>query len=398
MKRSLPLALLLLAAFAPPALAVGPGKIQGTVNPVEFATEVEVCLVEGATPSDTCTVPAANGSYALVDVPLGPQQVEFLPSFRSRLIPQYYDHKNRLSEAATISITSNSLNKGGISADLIAGGVIKGTVTALGTGGLAEVEVCAKSVASPPVSSCSETDPGGEYELHSLPTGTYKVGFWGRGVSAEYQTQYYNGSSTFAQATPVAVTNGGEITGIDVALARGSAVGGTLRAASTGASLPAVSVCLFAASNPGPERCTYSDGSGAYRFQGLPSGSYQVGFSLGLSEIGGEGVAGEEDGFQTQFYPGVATRAEAQTLPLIAPQTMLAIDASLLAPPMPAPPAPPLVLPTAIVPAPPAVAVPPTKKGCKPGYRKQKVKGKARCVKVQKKKRKHHKKKHTADS
>jgi len=392
MKRSLLLALLLLAAFAPSALAAGPGKIAGTVAPVEFASEVEVCVVE-ATPSETCTVPAANGSYLLAEVGLGPQRVEFLPSYRSRLIPQFYDHKNRLAEAATISITPTGGTVGGIDADLIAGGAIKGTVTALGAGGdLAGVEVCAKSVASPPVDVCSETDSSGEYELHSLLTGAYKIGFWGRGTSAEYQSQYYNGKSTLAQATPVAVTNGGETTGIDVALAKGSEVGGTLRAASTGAPLPDISVCLFAASGSGPERCAYSDGGGAYRFQGLPSGSYQVGFSLSLSEIGGEGVAGEEDGLLTQFYPGVASRAEAQTLTLIAPQASLAIDASLLAPAPPPPPPPPPVVPTALVAAPPAVAVPPTKTGCKRGYRKQKVKGKARCVKVEKKKHRKRKK------
>jgi len=385
MRRALALALLGLAALCPSALAAGPGKVEGIVTPVEVAQEVEVCAVE-AQPSESCSVPAANGAYVLSNLSLGPQRVEFLPSARSGLIPQYYNHKNRLSEAATVSLTTSSPTAKNINADLIAGATITGTVTAL-TGGaaLAGVEVCAKSVASPPTRSCAETDPSGEYELRSLLSGSYKIGFWGRGPSAGYQSQYYLAKTSFAQANPVSVTNGAETAGIDVELANGAEVAGTLRAASSGATLPDISVCLFAASGSRPDRCTYSDPAGTYRFQGLASGSYQVGFSLSLGEIGGEGIAGEEDGFLTQYFHGVANRNEAQTITLIAPQASSGIDASLLGPPAPEPPVPPPVVAAAIVPAAPPVAVPPTKKGCKKGYRKQKVKGKTRCVKVHKK-------------
>ncbi len=385
MKRSLALALLLLGVSCPAALAAGPGRVEGTVTPVGSAQEVEVCLVETA-PSETCTVPAANGAYVLANLNLGPQRIEFLPSNRSGLIPQYYDHKNRLAEAATISLTATSPTVKNINADLIAGATITGQVTAqVGGTALAGVEVCAKSVASPPVRSCGETGATGAYELHSLPSGSYKIGFWGRGKSAEYQPQYYAGKTSFSQATPVSVTNGAETAGISVELAKGSEIAGTLRAASGGASVPDVSVCLFAAASSSPERCAYSGPTGAYRFQGLPSGAYQVGFSLSLAEVGGEGVAGEEDGFLTQYFHGVANRSEAQTISLIAPAAATGVDASLQAPPTPAPPPVPPVAPVAIVPAAPPVAVPPVKKGCKKGFRKQKVKGKTRCVKLHKK-------------
>ena len=59
------------------------------------------------------------------------------------------------------------------------------------------------SVARPVVKGCEETDQDGEYELHSLPTGLYTVGFWGRGTSAEYVPSYYDGQPTSSGASTV---------------------------------------------------------------------------------------------------------------------------------------------------------------------------------------------------
>jgi len=388
-----PLALLLFAAWAAllPATALA-GQIEGTVRPIASAPEIEVC-VAGVSPPENCAVPAADGTYRMTLLE-GPYKIVFLPTFRLRFAPQYYDHKDTLVQATSINVPKEGTLEG-IDADMKAGGVIRGKVTAQGGGaGLAEVEVCAKSPAFPPTRSCSESDAQGEYELHSLGAGTYKVGFWGHGASAGYQPQYYAGASSFAQGTPVSVAVGGEATGIDVALAPGSEIGGTLRSASSGATLADISVCLFAALGPGPERCIYSSDDGSYRFQGLSSGSYQVGFSLGSAEIGGEAASGEEDGFLSQYFAAGANRSEAQTISLVAPTARLGVDASLLTPSV-APPVVPPVVPPALVPAPPAIAVPPTTQGCKKGYRKQKVKGKTRCVKLQKKS---HKKKHKKKS
>ena len=384
-----PLALLLFAAWAAllPATALA-GQIEGTVRPIGSAPEIEVC-VAGVSPPENCAVPAADGTYRMT-LAEGPYKIVFLPTFRLQLAPQYYDHKDTLVQATSINVPREGTLEG-IDADMKAGGVIKGKVTAQGEAAdLAEVEVCAKSTSSPPARSCSETDAQGEYELHSLGAGTYKVGFWGHGASAGYQPQYYSGASGFAQGTPISVAVGEQVTGIDVGLAPGSEIGGTLHSASSGATLADISVCMFAAGGAGPERCTYSSDDGTYRFQGLSSGSYQVGFSLGSAEIGGEAASGEEDGFLSQYFAGVASRNEAQTISLVAPTARSGVDANLQTPPA-TPPTVPLIVPPALVPAPPAIAVPPTKQGCKKGYRRQKVKGRTRCFKVHRKK---HGKKH----
>jgi carboxypeptidase family protein len=378
--------LVLFVALLLPALAQA-GEVKGTVEPAEWAQEVEVCVVERQ-PSELCAVPGADGSYVIEEVPFGAVRIEFIPSIRSRLLTQYYDYKSKLSEATLFFITQEKPVAFGIDADLVEGGRIEGAATAAGLGTpLAEVEVCAVSVSVPTVRRCGETDAGGNYELHSLPSGTYSVAFRGKGDSAEYQPQYYEQAPALAQAKLITVTAGKATTGIDASLSKGARIEGSVSDAE-GDPLPAIAVCLFDAAASTAERCTYSAEAGSYAFEGLPSGSYQVGFSL---EPGEAGLAGgvESDAFASQYFEGVVTRSEAATISPLAPAVVTGVDARLDL--LPSPPAP---LPSAaavnpIVAAAPISAAPkPKARRCRKGFRKMKVGGKVRCV------RKHGKKGH----
>lgn len=368
---------ILLCLHAPTALA---GTVQGTVTPVEWAQEVEVCAF-GVEAYERCAVPGADGSYTYPGVE-GTVTLEFIPTYRSRLLTQYYDHVGALKEATHITVARGEVREH-IDADLTEGGSITGTVTAAAGGAdLAEVEECAVSVTTPIVKSCEETDASGVYELHSLPTGRYTVGFSGEGMSAGYQPSYYQGKPSSTEATQILVTAGGTVAGIDATLAEGAAITGSVTAAAGGTPLGGITVCLFTVTGSAPERCTESDGAGTYSFQGLIDGSYQVGFSLEASELGGSGGAGGADGFGSQYFDGVATRAAAATLPLLAPATAEGVDAALLSPPLPPPPAVAPVVSNSVTAAPPTVVPPqPKKAGCRKPKRKKKVKGKVRCVK-----------------
>ncbi len=379
------------AATLPGAAEAAPGTVAGTVKPVEWAQEVEVCVAE-TPPSETCTVPKADGTY-LMEVPLGEIQIEFVPSYRSRLLTQYYNHQSALANAAKIALTAGQPNATGIDADLIEGGAIEGTVTAAGTGlPLAEVEVCA--VSAVPIRRCEETDASGAYAIHSLPGGTYTVAFRGRGGSAGYAPSYYDGKQTLAQATPLQVSATVTKAGIDAVLERGAEIEGAVTEAG-GGPLAGIAVCLFEAAAARAERCGYSDDGGNYSFQGLPSGAYQVGFSLEPAEIGGTGSEGEGDGFESQYFNGVSSRAQAATISVLAPALVSGVNAGLSRPPEPAAVTPPPAVANPIVAAPPAVPEPkPKAKKCKKGFRKQKAKGGVRCVKVRKRAHRHHRRKH----
>jgi hypothetical protein len=348
--------------------------VEGTVTPLEWAQEVDVCVAEES--SESCTAPAANGSYRLSVVPAGSVRIVFLPSFRSRLARQYYDGVNSISQAVTIVLPKEESVADGINAELEEGGVIEGTVTAAGSGEpLPEVEVCAVSPGFSPVKSCGETDVTGDYELHSLPSGSYSVGFWGTGKSANYEP--------FSLATPVPAIVGTTTMGVDASLVGGAQIGGTVTAAATGLPLEGIPVCLFAASGSAADRCTESDRLGSYEFQGLSGGSYQVGFSLGPAVISGTGTTAEAGGFVPQYYDGVSTRAAATTISVLSAGTVEGVDAALSAPAATSTPqAAPLVAnPIAATVAPVAEPKPkPKKVVCKKPKRKKKVKGKVRCV------------------
>jgi hypothetical protein len=370
------------------------GTVEGTVLPLSAAQEVEVCLAEA--PPELCVAPKADGSYVFPGFKEpGSVKFEFVPTYRSRLLTQFYDHKGNLAEADFVSVGEGTVK--GIDADLIEGGVITGTVTAASTGNpLSEVEVCAVSAVPPPLKSCDETGAGGGYELHSLPTGFYRVGFHGRGASAGYAPWYYDDKLTLAQATPISVTAGATTT-IDPALVQGAQVTGVVTAAASGAALEGISVCLFMSGAAAADRCTESGPGGGYSFEGLTEGLYQVGFALGGTEIGG-GAGSGVDGYLPQFYDRVGTRAEAQTLLVSGSQIVTGIDAALAVPVVGAPISP--LPPASSIAAPPPTVSEPVKqkpRRCKKGSVKKKVKGTEKCVKVKPKKQtrpKHKKTKH----
>jgi hypothetical protein len=228
------------AALLLPA-AADAGTVTGSVRPLEWAEEVEVCAVEKQ-PSELCTAAELGGSYVLENVPLGPVRIEFIPSFRSRLLTQYYDHKSHLTEAMTFFLTAAEPTAAHIDADLVEGGVIEGSVTAAGSGlPLGEVEVCAVSASLPTVKRCEKSDASGTYELHSLPTGNYRIAFWGRGESAGYQPQYYSHEQELSHSDFISVNAGETTPEIDAALEKGAEIGGTVSDAN-GVPLPGIAM------------------------------------------------------------------------------------------------------------------------------------------------------------
>jgi hypothetical protein len=405
MRHALPILLvaaLFLAVLPGSAVAVGGGTVTGTVTPTAIAPEVEVCLVESR-PPETCSSPNGEGKYTLGGLPTGlPVKVEFLPSYRSRYAIQYYDRVRTAVEAAPLILDSQGGPLEHIDADLELGGAIEGTVTAASGGmPLAGAEVCVSEIGTGAAHGCTETGQAGGYALGGLPPGAYKVGFWGRGVSAEYAPRYYDDEATLGEATAVLVAAGATAAGIDATMAKGARVTGSVDTAATGAPLEGIPVCLFSTAASRPARCVYSGLGGSYSFAGLAAGGYQVGFSLGSAEIGGEGASSQDDGYLTQFYPGVASRSEAKVLMLSGEEVAGGVDAALVTPLILTSIAPPPPPSSNLVAAVPAIS-PPTKPGslrCKKGFARKNVKGTKKCVK---KSKKHHgrpksRKKHNRD-
>ena len=292
---------------------------------------------------------------------------------------------------------SPNSNTTGIDADLEIGGQIEGEASdAEGGGSLPGVEVCAFNATQAPteaqatIAGCTHTDAAGEYRLPTLPPGTYKVRFWGAGESAGYLSAYYGGTSTFSTATTIAVAAGTTTSGVDATLRIGARIEGTVTEAD-GEPLGQIAVCALVSGSGAPQRCSYADATGHYDLDGLDSGSYDVVFAPGLEDLTTDASSGEA-GFLTQYFDGVSTLAQATPIFLVAPDAAFGINASLVrATPVPLgqPSAPTPVFPAGLHTTG-APASSPTV-GCRRGFRRQRVKGRARCTKVKPRARRHKK-------
>ncbi len=189
-------------------LKVAPG-IRGTVTALGTGEPVEnVTVCAFPQPGlNYCGTTDEDGNYLLV-APAGTYRVVFEVD---GYVIQYYDGAGDIDHATTVSVGEAPVL--GIDAALEQAGSIKGRVALSGVyGSKDEVEVCALS---PTSEECVKPDPSnGGYEFLHIPPGSYKVRFSLRG----YFTQFFDDKATEAEAESVTVTAGHESSGVDATL------------------------------------------------------------------------------------------------------------------------------------------------------------------------------------
>jgi 5-hydroxyisourate hydrolase-like protein (transthyretin family) len=387
------LALLALALLVPGSAIAATGSISGTVTDASTADPVEgihVCAWELPEEEEfECDESAADGTYTVPGLAPGQYGIEFWPASQGYMI-QFYDGKELWSEADPVTVGTGAVT--GKDAALQPGGRIEGTVTAaVGGKPVEEVEVCAWLVdgEEEELMRCFFTGADGKYELIGLETGEYKVEFWTGATAANLATQFYDHKYVWSDADLVPVTLGETESGIDAELDPGGEISGTVVADSSGQPVDETVVCSIETATGFLWSCTETGFNGGYALTGLPPGGFKVGFSVELREFFGfEIEVGENDGFLTQFYNDKPTLAAAETLSLPVGGVFGGINARLDSSTTTPPPKLPVVVPP-VVPRPPPVTLSKPKR-CKPGFKRKKVRGKVRCVKVKRHKRKHH--------
>lgn len=156
-------------------------------------------------------------------------------------------------------------------------GAIQGTVTDDGSGApLAGVTVTAWSWDSD-VRNSALTDASGGYTILGMPDGTYQVSF--DDYATAHIGEIYNNvpRAWIDDGHPVTVTGASTVTGIDAALAQGSAIEGRVVNA---AGEPIADVCVYVWSTESDDSgqvCTGVDGH--YRTTGVAAGTYNVEFN-----------------------------------------------------------------------------------------------------------------------
>jgi hypothetical protein len=287
------------------------GAVSGTVTSAAGGTPlagVSVYLSAGyASPCCNPVVTAADGTWSTTE-PAGSYFVTFTyPGYAT----QYWQDTTNAQSATPVTVTSGGVVTG-INAAMSANGTIGGTVTAAAGGApLAGVSV---SVSQNP-GCCSNatafTGANGTWSA-TEPPGTYYVTFSLNG----YQTQYWNNTTNAQAATPVTVTSGDTVTGINAAMAVDGTISGTVTAAGGGAPVAGVSVFV------GPYAgycCTATAVTGASGTWSAtePPGTYYVTFS--------------RNGYQTQYWNNTTNAQAATPVTVVSGQSTSGINAALVA-------------------------------------------------------------------
>ncbi|HEU0132358.1 MAG TPA: carboxypeptidase regulatory-like domain-containing protein [Mycobacteriales bacterium] len=253
------------------------GVIEGTVTDAVTGDPLNgVCvLAEGAGGSgDACT--DGDGYYHVNGLAPGGYTLWFSDSSGEHLGEFAHDAADR--DAATpVTVLANESVQ--VDEDLARAGAITGTVTDAITGAPLD-GICltaAEYATGVGAAGYGCTDATGAYRLGGLPTGSFHV--YAEDGTGAHPLTYHPATTDPAASVAVAVTQGQDTAGVDVAMPRPAFLSGTVTAAATGA--PVAGVCVFAhrASDlhgVGTHDCT--DRYGHYTIGGLPGGDVKVEF------------------------------------------------------------------------------------------------------------------------
>jgi hypothetical protein len=367
------------------------GRISGRVTAAAGGTSVggaEVCaFLEGGDPEfewGNCDFADSNGEYAIEGLPGGSYEVRFFPGFsmtERNLLWQVY--------GSPVSVTLGSTHEH-VDAALATGGQISGHVIDSTTSQPVEgASACALEIGGEEeIVGCGTTNVLGNYKISGLRTGSYKVEFSALHYEYEYEyeepigeggepsaeelyvRQFWNGSPTKAGAQSVAVTAGALTGGVDASLVPGGGGGGGQHLLSVGiggsgagsvASSPAGIACSASCSHgfatgtvvtltpSAAAGSTFADWSGACTGTGpcQVTLSGDVAVAATFNTVVGGGGGGSSGGGSSgagSSQAGAAGGAGSAAKPPAKPAALR----------------------------------------CKKGFRKVKVKGKRRCVRIKK--------------
>lgn len=182
--------------------------------------------------------------------------------------------------------------------------------------GIAGVEVCPTPQPYTFEVECVQTDSGGHYSFTALQPAQYMLFFSAAANNLPYVSEFYDNKPTNESADLVTLASD-EARQLDVELAQGGSVSGTLTDEDGGAPVANMVACTLSGGNFF-DRCTKSDSGGHYQINGLPSGEYSIEF-MSLNQAN----------YQRELYKDAETWAQATRVTVTAPGTTTGIDAEL---------------------------------------------------------------------
>lgn len=300
-------------------LAIG-GRISGTITgpgsddmdsiEIEVTDADENYIASGYADSD--------GSYSVGGIPTGSFVVEF-SDWRGTYAREYYNNQTVHSEANQVEAVLGETTTN-IDAELLPNSSITGTVRdANGTpvnGDNEEVSVVAYDSDGSYVDE-SYLAEDGTYRVVVPQAGQYRLKF--EAWAGEYQTEFYSNKSTLAAADPITVNANAQTSGIDVELAAGGSITGTVRGPD-GQPIDGNSDDVFVAAYDSDglyARGTYVQSDGTYALGLSDPGQYRLEFQS------------DDDTYQNEFYDNEASLETATAVTVAAGGETSGINAQL---------------------------------------------------------------------
>jgi len=214
----------------------------------------------------------ASGNYTVSNLPARFLKV-FFDSNGHNSLSEWYNNKDSFATADQVMVTAGS-NTPNINAQLLAGGQISGQVTNVSNVGIFHIGVQVYELDNNFLGG-ADTDASGNYTVSGLPSGSFKVEFYGYGWN--YISEWYNDKVSFATADPVTVTAGSVTPNINAQLAQEGKISGRVTDISA-VGLQNIQVCIYVLEE-NYLTYGYTDANGDYTVNNLPAGDFKVFFS-----------------------------------------------------------------------------------------------------------------------
>src|SRR6476620_11441737 len=163
---------------------------------------------------------AEDGSYTVGGLPAGSYKVEISGS-NSGALSQWYSGAKTFESATPVTLASGQ-SLTGIDAALVKGASVSGSVTLPAGVDPSSVGVWITRTSYGPdwYSAYGQVGQDGSYTVRGLPAGSYKIQF--SGGNSGVITQWHSGASSSETATPVTLTAGQDLGGINATLVMGA--------------------------------------------------------------------------------------------------------------------------------------------------------------------------------
>ncbi|RLE21320.1 MAG: hypothetical protein DRJ50_09370, partial [Actinobacteria bacterium] len=239
----------------------------------------------------------ASGEYRVSGLPSGMARVEFRDG-AGLFVGEWYNDQLSFASSTPVALTTG-VDTPNIDAQLATAAVVSGRVTDEDGGdpiGGVDVYVYSSSMV---LLGSTVSDDTGAYRVLGLRAGPAIVEF--RDLTGGYAAEWYDNAQSPDSAADVPLTAGFEETNIDAALVVAGSIAGTVTNIATGVGIEDIAVDAMDRLTGEALGSELTDGSGAYRIDGLFPGEYVLFYSSVSGPTGPyvEGWYEGKDSFET---------------------------------------------------------------------------------------------------